>query len=156
MKISTATTTPFQKAEAFRRVFMDPPDASTLTGTQRQGTSSSASAPGSTIDTSNEGPDLGSGRFCGLQFTDTGVSARNIFLAARFLSERLPEILYTAVKDETTSLTRDGKTFKKLAADLEKAEPSLRGVTGIALYSTYDRLVQHYHFSPSSRWRQEM
>lgn len=109
------------------------------------GTSSSASAPGSTIDTSNEGHELGSGRFCGLQFTDTGVNARNIFLAARFLSERLPEILYTAVKDEAISLTRDGKTFKKLAADLEKAEPSLGGVTGIALYSTYDRLVQHYH-----------
>ncbi|KAF9111147.1 hypothetical protein BGX27_005328 [Mortierella sp. AM989] len=52
-------------------------------------------------------------RFCGHQFTKSGVN--------------------------------DGKIFRNLAAELEKCEPSLREVTGNALFSTYDRFCDVCH-----------
>ncbi|KAI1320625.1 hypothetical protein EDD11_000147 [Mortierella claussenii] len=84
-------------------------------------------------------------RYCGLQHAD-GNNARRVFIAARFLKDRLRDIIYTtALNDASINLTKTGKVFKDLAIELEIQEPSLKGVTAIALHATYDRLVEKYH-----------
>ncbi|KAG0250787.1 hypothetical protein BG011_008102 [Mortierella polycephala] len=83
-------------------------------------------------------------RFKGLTHSTNNV--RNIFLATRFLVDNLHDIIYQqALTDDSISMTRDGATFRNLAIELETKEPSLRGVTGLALHALYDRIVEKYH-----------
>ncbi|KAI1314804.1 hypothetical protein EDD11_001681 [Mortierella claussenii] len=76
-------------------------------------------------------------RYCGLQHAD-GNNTRRVLIAARFLKDRLSDIIYTtALNDVSINLTKTGKVFKDLAIELETQQPSLKGVTAIALHATY-------------------
>ncbi|KAF9347379.1 hypothetical protein BGX26_001144 [Mortierella sp. AD094] len=132
-----ATSGSSERIQSYYKLFQDPPD---VTQPKSQ---ASAVGEGKRLPTKDEGNFR---RYRRLQLTESGLNAKRIFLAARFLAERLPAIVYDkALKDDSLILHRDGKAFRDLAKELEEKEPALRGVTGLALYGTYDKLCDVYH-----------
>ena len=75
------------------------------------------------------------------------MNQRRIFLAVRFLVDRLRElsVMDPGDLDESITFVKNGKYFSQLANDLEAAEPSLKGVTALSLAATLNRICQGYH-----------
>ncbi|KAF9112352.1 hypothetical protein BGX27_003492, partial [Mortierella sp. AM989] len=123
------------RTQHFAQYFSNPSDASELmkpsvyTDAQREA----------------EGDAQGSSAiYRGLQHSDT--NRRRIFIAARFLKDHLPTIIFgKEPKDPNLNHSKQGTAFKRSAFELAQSEPSLNGVTPIALHATYDRLVEKYH-----------
>ncbi|KAG0028988.1 hypothetical protein BGZ83_004994, partial [Gryganskiella cystojenkinii] len=90
-------------------------------------------------------PPNGSKRYCGLQASGPS-NQRRIFLTVRFLVDRLRDFVQGDQIDlEVLTLTKGGQLFTRLATELEVAEPSLRGVTALALSATLSRISENVH-----------
>ncbi|GJJ67790.1 hypothetical protein EMPS_08304 [Entomortierella parvispora] len=126
----------------YRNIFEDPEDVDSL----QSGRVLSVEDSIREADLSTEMPATGSKRYCGLKALPSGGNQRRIFLAVQFLVQRLQQFCASA-QDELRgmSLTRGGELYTQLSTELERAEPSLRGVTAGALYSAVGRLCADYN-----------
>jgi len=62
-----------------------------------------------------------------------------------FISGRLPDLMFPEDESgEKFSIARESRGFKTLAKELGRQEPTLRKVTGVALWSMYTRLIKAY------------
>jgi hypothetical protein len=66
------------------------------------------------------------------------VNRPRVFLTMLYLRDRLRMRMQSGPK---VSLKKGSNTFKEIAADLDRTEPMLEGVTGVALASCFDRIV---------------
>lgn len=139
---ASATSSQADKYAKFYSIFRDPIDVAKLnesvtveTRDRREGASAE--------DAGESGP--ANKTFRGLQVNNNGENQRKIFLATKYLVARIPEMVYGDEVDiGTFSLSRESKNFKVVAAELEDMEPSLKGVSGIALHAMYSRLIKAY------------
>ncbi|KAG0025322.1 hypothetical protein BGZ81_007242, partial [Podila clonocystis] len=134
------TASSFQKREYYARIFKDPPNAAKLMNRVAL-TEPSRTVEGSVPAVANNDGVL-NGAFRLLQFNSSGTNCENIFKAVFFLHNNLRERAHLQDEDYHFGLTKEGSGFKELAADLAKAESTLRGVTSGALHSLYERIVQ--------------
>lgn len=90
-------------------------------------------------------PSGGFRRYCGLLETSQ-LNQRRIFLTVRFLVNRLTDIFQgKQLQMDLQALARGGYFFVQLAKELDIAEPSLRGVTAMALSATLSRASMNVH-----------
>ncbi|KAK3835021.1 MAG: hypothetical protein J3R72DRAFT_452017 [Linnemannia gamsii] len=151
-KISN-TSSQADKYEALMQPFKDPDDVEKLLeqviDPNVEGECSNLDSSSSASDESdadgNEDDERGSTRFSALRFKHDYSNQRNIFLACRFLSGRLPDLMFPDDDSgEKFSIARESKGFSALAKELGRQEPTLHGVTGVALWSMYNRLLKAY------------
>ncbi|KAK5797010.1 hypothetical protein F5H01DRAFT_359395 [Linnemannia elongata] len=83
-----------------------------------------------------------SGSFRSLQLNNSCTNCENIFKAVLFLHNRIPEKAHLQDEAYQFGFTKDSASFKELAAELGSIEPSLRGVTPLALVSLYERIIK--------------
>ncbi|KAG0252105.1 hypothetical protein BG011_007202 [Mortierella polycephala] len=81
-------------------------------------------------------------QYRGLQFNQKHSNINRIFLAVCFLRNTLWKRARLDDASARFSMSLNGEGFKALADDLAKAEPSLKGVSGYALCSLYERMVE--------------
>ncbi|GJJ71563.1 hypothetical protein EMPS_03913 [Entomortierella parvispora] len=138
----TLSTEQTVRLKHYRNIFEDPKDVDSL----QSGRVLSVEDSIREADLAIEMPAIRSKRYCGLKAIPNGGNQRRIFLTVQFLIQRLHQFCANA-KDELRdmSLTRGGELYTQLSAELERAEPSLRGVTAGALYSTVGRLCADYN-----------
>ncbi|KAK5797026.1 hypothetical protein F5H01DRAFT_359475 [Linnemannia elongata] len=82
------------------------------------------------------------GPFRSLQLNNSCTNCENIFKAVLFLHNRIPEKAHLQDEAYQFGFTKDSASFKELAAELGSIEPSLRGVTPLALVSLYERIIK--------------
>ncbi|KAF9915465.1 hypothetical protein FBU30_001949 [Linnemannia zychae] len=92
--------------------------------------------------TTNQGDTSNNGPFRLLQFNSSCTNCENIFKAVMFLQVRLPEKAHLLDETYVFGFTKDSPSFKDLATELREKEPSLRGVTPLALLSLYERIIK--------------
>ncbi|KAF9190469.1 hypothetical protein BGZ51_006885 [Haplosporangium sp. Z 767] len=156
-RTTSSTSSRVDKYKEFHDIFRDPPDAASLLNRQggmskedEGGVELAAAENSDTGDSeAEEGSESGRGegltRFSALRYKRDGKNQRNIMLATLFLTNRLPALMFdTSESQEPFSIMRTSRSFRALAQELAKAEPSLRGVTGIALWAMYDRLIRKF------------
>ncbi|KAF9537877.1 hypothetical protein EC957_007542 [Mortierella hygrophila] len=96
-------------------------------------------------DDNTDDDDNGGARFSALRFKQDFSNQRSVYLACLFLAGRLPDMMFPAEeKSEKFSIARESKGFKALARELSRREPTLRKLTGVALWSMYTRLIKAY------------
>lgn len=84
-------------------------------------------------------------RYSGLRYKKDNTNQRNVFLACRFLSGRLPDLMFPDNNStEKFSVARSSHSFKALIKELRRQEPTLKQATALALHSMYDRVVKQY------------
>ncbi|KAG0044072.1 hypothetical protein BGZ83_010699 [Gryganskiella cystojenkinii] len=138
--VAAQHTDAMEKFRHYQAMFRDPDDVGKLTESTVL-TEEREKEAAFALDVS--GP--GSKRYTGLQLHETGTNQRRIYLAVRFLVDRLRDYLYgETVVDESISLSRNGKFFADLAKELEEKEPSLKGVTPLALSSLFSKVCSEY------------
>ncbi|KAF9083720.1 hypothetical protein BGX29_002937 [Mortierella sp. GBA35] len=87
----------------------------------------------------------GGTRFSALRYKQDNSNQRNVYLACLFLAGRLPDLMFPAEEtNEKFFVARESKGFKALAQELSRREPTLRNITGVALWSMYTRLIKAY------------
>lgn len=82
------------------------------------------------------------GPFRSLQLNNSCTNCENFFKAVLFLHNRIPEKAHLQDEAYQFGFTKDSTSFKELAAELGSIEPSLRGVTPLALVSLYERIIK--------------
>ncbi|KAG0378100.1 hypothetical protein BGX24_004732 [Mortierella sp. AD032] len=84
-------------------------------------------------------------RYSGLRYKKDNTNQRNVFLACRFLSGRLPDLMFPKNNSiNKFSVARLSHSFMALIKELRRQEPTLKQATAIALHSMYDRVVKQY------------
>ncbi|KAI1288300.1 hypothetical protein EDD11_010016 [Mortierella claussenii] len=145
---ATVTSSQTDKYARFLSVFRDPPDASSLqksiTFKTRDQLEQRVEEPTVVAENDAENGASNPKTFRGLQENATGEHQRNIFLATQYLLARIQEMVYGDQDKEPFTLAREGKSFKTIAQELGVIEPSLKGVTGLALHAMYMRLIKDY------------
>ncbi|KAF9934235.1 hypothetical protein FBU30_002928 [Linnemannia zychae] len=98
------------------------------------------------VNTEEEGEEEDRGtRFSALRFKQDLSNQWTVYLASLFLAVGLPDLMFPAEEtNEKFSIARESNGFKALARELSHREPTLRKVTGIALWSMYTRLIKAY------------
>lgn len=77
-----------------------------------------------------------------LQFNGRNTNMTRIFLAVQFLEKNLRSRARPEDTKFRFKMTKEAGSFRALARDLELEEPRLKGVTGYALHSVYERMVE--------------
>ncbi|KAF9184197.1 hypothetical protein BGZ49_004448 [Haplosporangium sp. Z 27] len=136
------------KVEMFREYFEDPPNVEEL----RNRIIAPAPLHSQVAEDSDGGLSESGGvgsstrirspQYRGLQLNATRTNIERIFIATEFLVVNLREKARLDDPNFRFSMSKEGHDFKALAEDLERNEPSLKGVTGYALHSLYSRLVE--------------
>ncbi|KAG0225668.1 hypothetical protein BGW42_004190 [Actinomortierella wolfii] len=122
------------KLKYFAKVFKDPPNANDILNGR---TESECSRDGSAGKGTR-------GTFRLFQFNLSCTNQEHIFRAMLYLRNHLPEVARLEDANHVFFFGKDGPSFKELAEGLAKSEPSLRGVTALALNTLYHRIVKDY------------
>ncbi|KAG0001390.1 hypothetical protein BGZ80_010311 [Entomortierella chlamydospora] len=78
-----------------------------------------------------------------------------VFIATLYLKRKLSELIQGRPKLDRNALKKNSKVFTDMANELSQREPQLRGVTSIALFSHYTRILEYCRHSEEKSASQE-
>ncbi|GJJ70201.1 zinc finger SWIM domain-containing protein 3 [Entomortierella parvispora] len=122
-----------ERLEHFRHIFRDPEDVEKLIRTTNCPSDHLCEAAHAVKHSVN------GNHYSGLIQSSCPSNQRRIFLTVQFLVRQLSG---TTQGDQKETLQGSGELYARLASELEVAEPSLRGVTALALSTTVERISQ--------------